>query len=104
MEFLIIGIVTALNLIFVKKKFELKRYEDGIFDLFLLVVVTIIFGGSYGGLVVGMVSSLIISIYLFASPPKFVTPLVRSAVAKVKDEVKEAKKGSSSFPDWNGKL
>jgi hypothetical protein len=51
-----------------------------------------------------MVSSLIISIYLFASPPKFVTPLVRSAVAKVKDEIKEAKKGSSSFPDWNGKL
>jgi hypothetical protein len=75
MEFVLIGLITAANLIFVKKKFELKRYEDGAFDLFLLIVITVIFGGSFGGLVVGMVASLAISMYLFASPPKFITPL-----------------------------
>lgn len=76
MEFIIIGLVTAVNLIFVKKKLELKRYEDAALDLFLLVIITIVFGGSFGGLVVGMVASLAISIYLFINPPKFITRFI----------------------------
>lgn len=71
LSFLVIGIVTALNLIFVKVKFEKGRWEDGIFDLITLVLLTFVFSGSYAGLVVATITSLIISIYLFFSPPKF---------------------------------
>jgi hypothetical protein len=91
-EFLVIGIVTALNLIFIKMKFEKKRYEDGIFDLGILALLTVVFGGSFGGLVVGTVTSLVISIYLYSSPPKFVTPLV----SKLKTELQEAHKRNMS--------
>jgi hypothetical protein len=88
MEFIIIGIVTALNVLFIKKKFDLKRYEDGFFDLVLLVTITIVFSGSYGALVVGMVASLIISIAFYANPPKFISPLASKAI----DEFNKVKK------------
>lgn len=71
MELFIIGIVVALNIVIILNKFKLGRVEDGIFDTFLLLVVTIVFMGSYAGLVVATVASLLISIYLWASPPKF---------------------------------
>lgn len=73
MEFLVIGVVTALNLIIIKIKMDKKRYEDGIFDLLLLILITVVFSGTYGGLVVGTIGSMFISLYLFASPPKFFT-------------------------------
>ena len=78
MEFIVIGIVTAINFLFIKKKFDLKRYEDAILDLLLLVVILVIFSGSYGALVVGMVASLIISISFYANPPAFITPLINN--------------------------
>lgn len=71
MELLIIGIVVALNIIIILRKFKNKRYEDGIFDTILLALVTIVFMGTYAGLVVGTIASLLISIYLWASPPQF---------------------------------
>ncbi len=71
MEILLIGIVTALNLIFIKFKFDRSRWEDGFLDLMLLMILSFIFGGSYAGLVVATITSLIISIYLFFSPPRF---------------------------------
>ena len=91
MEFLVIGIVTALNLIFIKMKFEKRRYEDGIFDLALLALLTVVFGGSYGGLVVGTVTSLVISIYFYASPPRFIGPLIN----KLKHEIAETNRRNS---------
>lgn len=75
---LIIGAVTGLNLMFVKMKFDRKRYEDGVLDLLVLVALSFVFGGSFSGLVVATVSSLIISIYLFISPPKLLTKLLNS--------------------------
>lgn len=75
---LIIGVVTGLNLMFVKMKFDHKRYEDGVLDLLVLVALSFVFGGSFSGLVVATVSSLIISIYLFISPPKLLTKLLNS--------------------------
>lgn len=78
MEFLIIGIVTALNLIFIKTKFNKGRYEDGLLDLFILIALAAVFAGSYSGLVVATVSSMIISIYLYFSPPTFLTKTVNS--------------------------
>jgi hypothetical protein len=71
MEFLIIGIAVALNIIVIKMKFDRKRIEDGIFDSLLLATITVVFGGSFAGLVVGTIASFFISLYLLASPPKF---------------------------------
>lgn len=71
MEFLIIGIVSALNLILILHKFKKGRIEDGVFDTLFYICVTIIFSGSYAGMVVAMIASLIISIYLLSNPPTF---------------------------------
>lgn len=71
MEFLILGLIVALNFIIIKMKLERKRYEDALFDGLLLALITFIFAGSFGGLIVGTVASLAISIYLYASPPTF---------------------------------
>lgn len=92
MEFLIIGIVSALNLIVIVHKFKKGRTEDGIFDSVLFSLMAIMFSGSYGGMVVAMISSLIISIYLWTSPPTFFrnalkNPINKDAMSEVKDGV-----------------
>lgn len=71
MEFIIIGIVSALNLIVIIHKFKKGRTEDGVFDSILFGLMASLFAGSYGGMVVAMIASLIISIYLLACPPAF---------------------------------
>lgn len=45
--------------------------EDAVFDTALFIVMAGMFQGSYGGMVVAMIASLIISVYLWASPPTF---------------------------------
>ena len=69
MEFILIGLAVAANIIFILFKYERKRYSDATLDFVLLIAVTIIFSGSYGALVVGTIASLVISIYLYANPP-----------------------------------
>ena len=95
MEFLIIGIVSALNLIVIVHKFKKGRLEDGIFDSILFGLMAIMFSGSYGGMVVAMISSLIISIYLWASPPVFFKRVVSSPA--VKDMLNKAKPSEAGF-------
>ena len=70
MELLIIGVVVAANIIFILFKYEKKRFSDAIVDTLLLLIVTILFSGSYAGLVVATIASLLISIYLYKNPPK----------------------------------
>lgn len=89
MEFLIIGIVSALNLIMIVHKFKKGRIEDGIFDSLLFVLLATLFSGTYAGMVVAMVSSLIISVYLWNSPPKFFKTIVSSK--EVNQVLKDAK-------------
>jgi spore maturation protein CgeB len=97
MEFIIIGIVSAINLIVIVHKFKKGRVEDGIFDSILFTIMASLFSGSYGGMVVAMISSLIISIYLLASPPKFFRSFanrkdVKEAISKLKEKPKSRKK------------
>ena len=82
MEFFIIGIVSALNLILIVHKFKKGRVEDGIFDTIFFICVTVIFGGSYAGMVVAMIASLIISIYLLVNPPTFFRELLNKPTVK----------------------
>ncbi len=74
MEFLLVGIVSALNLIVIIQKFKRGRVENGIFDTVLFTLLSLMFSGSYGGMIIAMISSLIISIYLWFSPPEFLSP------------------------------
>ena len=87
MEFVIIGIVSALNMILIVHKFKKGRFEDAVFDTVLFIVMASLFSGSYGGMVVAMISSLIISIYLWACPPTFFsgeTGFLRKFISRAK--------------------
>ena len=70
MEFLIIGIAVAFNCMIIKVKFERGRIADGALDATLLAILTVVFSGTYGALVVGTIASAFISIFLLINPPK----------------------------------
>lgn len=85
MEILIIGIVTAFNVLVIKWKLEKQRYEDAAFDFLLLLGLSFVFAGTYAGMAVATITSLIISIYFMMSPPLFITNIV----VKIKTFIKE---------------
>lgn len=93
MEYILIGVVSAFNLIVIKMKLERKRYEDGFFDLALMMVLAYMFSGSYGGTVVAMVASFAISLYLFISPPRFTSNWVKTLQKEVSNIQKINKLG-----------
>jgi hypothetical protein len=74
MELLIIGVVVAFNFLVIYAKAMSKRFLDAGLDFTLLAVLSILFGGSYAGLVVATIASAIISLYLLIKPPKIVIP------------------------------
>ena len=92
MEFIVIGLAVAFNCIVIKEKFQRGRTEDGAFDLILLVVITLVFSGTYGSLVVGTIASAFISVYFMASPPTFFTNLDLTGKVKKKLAEKQARK------------
>ena len=65
-------VATVFNLVILIIKFKRKRYEDAILDTGLLVVVFMVLKGSELMLLIGIFSSLFISIYLWFSPPNFI--------------------------------
>jgi len=69
MEFLVIGVAVAFNFLIIKVKFEKRRLADATLDLLLLAVISFLFAGSFGGLVVATVASAIISVFLYFFPP-----------------------------------
>ena len=91
MEFLIVGIAVAFNCIIIKEKLERGRYEDGIFDFALLAVLTFIFSGTYGSLVVGTIASAFISLYFMKYPPTFFSKIPYDEI-KLKLQKKKAKR------------
>lgn len=90
MEYLILGIVVAVNFIIIKMKLAAARWEDAIFDIAIFLIIMALFSGSYAGLVVGCVASLFISIYFYASPPEFFT----GKNGLIKEFIKRVKKNS----------
>ena len=63
---------TVFNLVILIVKFKRKRYEDALLDTFLLVLVFLVLKGSEMMLLIGIFSSLFVSIYLWFAPPKFI--------------------------------
>ena len=103
MGFIIIGIVTAINMIVIISKLKHKRYEDAIFDTVFLVTVAVLFSGSYGGMVVAMIASMVMSIYLYAYPPMFFRTFVNSkGTKKAKSKFTEGLKAFAKDLNSNG--
>lgn len=87
MEVFILGLVVAANIIFIIYKFTKGRFQDAILDSALLGLVTVVFMGSYAGLVVGTIASLLVSIYLYYNPPNFGKSQVMLSITQ--DDVNE---------------
>ena len=66
-----IGIVTFLNLIVLKIKFEQDRIGDLTLDIAAILALNYMFGGTLMGMQIAMVASLLMSIYLYFYPPNF---------------------------------
>lgn len=94
MEFVLIGVASAFNLLIIKVKTEKKRYEDAIFDAAMMILLAFLFGGSYGGMVVAMIASMIISLWLLVSPPKFFS----TASEAIKKEFEELNPDKNKKP------
>ena len=69
MMYLIIGLAVSFNVIIIMWKFGKGRFLDSVIDGTCLILVTIVFSGTYGALVVGTVASAVISIYLLIKQP-----------------------------------
>jgi len=69
MELIIIGLITAANFLILKVKAEQHRWADLTFDVFVLSVLSFLFSGTIKGLTIAMVSSFVVSVYLYFFPP-----------------------------------
>jgi hypothetical protein len=63
---------TVFNLVILIIKYKRKRYQDAFLDTSLLILVFWVLKGSEMMLLIGIFSSLFISIYLWFSPPNFI--------------------------------
>ena len=70
MELIIIGLVTAANFLILKIKAEQNRWADLAFDVTVLFILSYLFTGTLGGLTVAMISSFVVSAFLYFYPPK----------------------------------
>jgi hypothetical protein len=88
MEALLIGLATAFNFLILKTKIEKSRYQDAIFDAIVLLLLSIMFGGTLGGMVIATIGSAIVSLSLLISPPKFLSNIeTTSFVAEFKSKL-----------------
>ena len=69
MEAIIMGLATAFNILVIFRKIELKRHQDAFFDAALLIMLSLVFGGTLGGMMVATVASAVISIYFLFNEP-----------------------------------
>ena len=74
-EFGILAVATAFDLLIIKWKFERQRYADAIFDIMCVVALSSFMGGTLGGEIVAVIAALIISIYLIFYPPQIMKML-----------------------------
>lgn len=71
MSFLLIGaIATAFNFLVIFWKYQHRRYLDATLDLLTMVIISVLFAGTIAGLQIGMIASMLISLYLLINPPK----------------------------------
>ena len=69
MEVLIFGLIAAFNMLIIVVKFRMNRYSDVILDTSILVILNYMAAGTLTGMMIATIASLIVSIFLFISPP-----------------------------------
>lgn len=67
---IIAAICTAFNFLIVLYKFQTKRYLHALVDTACFVSIAFLFAGTISGLQIGMMASMIVSLYLLVRPPK----------------------------------
>lgn len=88
MELLIVGIITGFDILIIKWKWKHKRYEDAILDAIIGILIVLVFHGSLGGMVVGMIAALMISISFLISPPTlFTNAIIQSGILDIKSKL-----------------
>jgi hypothetical protein len=75
-EYILAALATFFNFAIIRWKIQHHRYEDAVLDFIVLLVLSAIFGG-YGGMVVAMIASTMISLYLLAKPPTLFSGLIK---------------------------
>jgi len=75
MELIITAFAVFLNFGLLKWKLDAERYSDLFIDLVVLGSLTYMFGGTMGGIVIGLVAGAMMSVYLLFFPPKFMANL-----------------------------
>lgn len=68
---LIAAVATFLNFAIVIWKFSSERILDGILDLGIFAVIAFLFQGTITGLQIGMIASMMVSVYLIFVRPTF---------------------------------
>lgn len=68
---LIMGLAAAFNVLIILKKIRLKRYEDAFLDAGILALLSWVFGGTLGGMMIATVASAVVSLSLLVTPPMF---------------------------------
>ena len=71
---LLIGIATAFNFIVVIYKLRRSRTTDAIVDVSLTALMGFMFAGTMAGMAIAMVSSFILSLYLWFNPIRLYLP------------------------------
>lgn len=70
LSFVVISITVAFNFIIIIHKYRKLRYADATLDMLLFALICFLFSGTYSALVVGTMSSMLISLYLLFNPFK----------------------------------
>ena len=71
MEYILLGLVVAFNIVLVIWKFRHHRFFDGLLDAGALVLVGSVFTGGFAALTMGAIGSAVVSLYLLIFPPMF---------------------------------
>lgn len=71
MELLLVSIAVFLNFSLLKWKADRGRWADFTLDIAVLLALAWLFGGTMGGMVIGLCAGAMMSIYLLISSPTF---------------------------------
>ena len=67
MEYLIVGVATGINILLVISKFRNKYYDEAFIEIATLLFISYLFQGTLGGVIIGMIGSIVVSIYLIVT-------------------------------------
>ena len=83
MELIVIALITAANLLILKIKAELNRWTDLIFDIFVLLTLSLFFLKTLERLTLVIVSNFTLSVYLYFFPSNLKNIFIIITIVKI---------------------